>query len=96
MMDIIKKPIITEKVSLLNESGVYGFEVDKRANKIQIKEAVESKYGVSVDSVRTLNKKGKKKTRYTKAGFISGKTPDIKRAYVKLAEGEMIDIYDNV
>jgi large subunit ribosomal protein L23 len=96
MMDIIKKPIVTEKVSQLNESGVYGFEVDKRANKIQIKSAIENKYGVSVDSVRTVNKKGKSKVRYTKAGFISGKTSDAKRAYVKLAEGEMIDIYDNV
>jgi len=95
-MDIIKKPIITEKVSLMNESGIYGFEVDKRANKIQIKLAIENKYGVNVESVRTMNRKGKSKVRYTKAGFISGKASDVKRAYVKLAEGEMIDIYDNV
>ncbi|UZR92771.1 50S ribosomal protein L23 [Chondrinema litorale] len=95
-MQILKKPIITEKVSALNESGVYGFVVDIKANKIQIKEAVEGKYGVTVEQVRTMNYLGKSKVRYTKAGFISGKSSDVKKAIVKLAEGEIIDIYDNV
>lgn len=94
-MQILRKPIITEKVSALNEAGVYGFEVDKRANKIQIKAAIEGKYGVTVEKVRTMTQAGKSKVRYTKSGFISGKTPNVKKALVKLAEGEVIDVYDN-
>ena len=93
-MEILKKPIMTEKVAILQEQGVYGFVVDKRANKIQIKDAVEKMYGVQVDSVRTVIMPGKPKNRYTKSGMISGKTSSYKKAMVKLAEGEFIDLYE--
>ena len=93
-MDILKKPIMTEKVAGLQEEGVYGFVVDKRANKIQIKKAVEAMYGVQVDSVRTIIMPGKPKNRYTKSGVISGKTSAYKKAMVKLVDGEFIDLYE--
>jgi large subunit ribosomal protein L23 len=95
-MQIIKKPLVTEKITALNEKGVYGFIVDKDANKIQIKEAIEKFYGVNVQSVRTMNYLGKFKTRYTKSKVLSGRRVSYKKAIVKLAEGEMIDIYENV
>lgn len=94
-MQILQKPIITEKVTSMNEDGVYGFIVDKRANKIQIKAAVEEQYGVTVEKVRTMNYQGKAKTRYTKSKVISGRTPSYKKALVKVAEGDFIDFYEN-
>jgi len=95
MREIIKKPIVTEKVVEMNESGVYGFVVDDNANKLEIKKAIEDMYGVTVESVRTARVAGKLKTRYTKSRVISGSKPNHKKAYIKLAEGEIIDIYDN-
>lgn len=94
-MEILKKPIVTEKVAILQEQGVYGFIVDKRANKIQIKNAVEQMYGVQVESVRTMIMPGKPKSRYTKSGMISGKTSSYKKAMVQLAEDEFIDLYED-
>ena len=94
-MEILKKPIITEKVTNMNEHGVYGFVVDRRANKIQIKEAVQEHYGVTVEKVRTMNYQGKSKTRYTKSKVITGRAPSYKKALVKVAEGEFIDFYEN-
>ncbi|MCR6638084.1 MAG: 50S ribosomal protein L23 [Sporocytophaga sp.] len=93
MKNILIKPLVTEKVTVLNEKGKYGFVVDKSANKIQIKQAVEKQYGVNVEEVKTLIAPGKKKTRYTKAGIMSGKTSSYKKAIVKVAEGELIDFY---
>ncbi|MBX2840956.1 MAG: 50S ribosomal protein L23 [Flammeovirgaceae bacterium] len=95
-MQILKSPLITEKVSELNEKGVYGFVVDRNANKIQIKKAVEEIYGVTVDKVRTINYEGKEKTRYTKARVISGRKPSFKKALVTLQEGDVIDLYENL
>ncbi len=95
-MSIIKKPVITEKATALNEDGVYVFVVDKKANKIQIKKAVEETYNVTVDKVRTINYQGKSKSRYTKTNVISGRTPSMKKAVVKLAEGEIIDFYEGI
>jgi len=95
-MEILKKPIITEKAALAQEDGLYGFIVDKKANKIQIRDAVEQMYGVKVDKVRTAVIPGKPKNRYTKAGVISGKTSAYKKAFVQLVEGEMIDFYENI
>ena len=95
-MDILKKPLVTEKASELNEANKYAFVVDKRANKVEIKKAVEDMYGVSVLSVNTMNYLGKEKTRYTKAGFISGRKPSFKKAIVQIAEGDMIDFYSNI
>lgn len=95
-MSILKKPIVTEKVSALNESGKYGFVVDKDANKVEIKKAVEKLYGVSVESVRTMNYLGKPKSRYTKSKVVSGRSASFKKAIVTVAEGEVIDFYSGV
>ncbi len=75
-MNIIqKKPVITEKMTALGEKlNRYGFIVDKRANKLQIKQAVEELYGVEVAAVNTMNYDGKRKSRFTKTGVIAGKT----------------------
>jgi large subunit ribosomal protein L23 len=95
-MSILKKPLVTEKVSALNEKGKYGFFVDINANKVEIKKAVEKQYGVTVESVNTQSVMGKQKTRYTKAGVLSGRKPNYKKAIVTLAQGEVIDFYSNV
>ena len=95
-MSILKKPLVTEKVSALNEKGKYGFIVDADANKVEIKKAVEKQYGVNVESVNTMVVMGKKKTRYTKAGVLAGRKPSYKKAIVTLATGEVIDFYSNV
>jgi len=92
-MSILKKPIVTEKVSALNESGKYGFVVDKDANKVEIKKAVEKAYGVTVESVNTMVYPGKSKTKYTKSKVIAGRTSSYKKAIVQVAEGEIIDFY---
>lgn len=95
-MSILKRPLVTEKVSSLNEKGKYGFIVDAEANKVDIKKAVEKQYGVNVEKVNTMNVMGKMKTRYTKAGVLAGRKPNYKKAIVTLAEGEVIDFYSNV
>lgn len=95
-MSILKKPLVTEKVSALNEKGKYGFFVDINANKVEIKRAVEKQYGVTVESVNTMSVMGKLKTRYTKAGVLAGRKPNYKKAIVTLAQGEVIDFYSNV
>ncbi|MEQ9439489.1 MAG: 50S ribosomal protein L23 [Cyclobacteriaceae bacterium] len=95
-MDVLKKPLVTEKISEKNEQGKYGFAVDKRANKLQIREAVEKMYGVTVNRVWTMNYQGKVKSRHTKSGVITGKTPNYKKAIVQVAEGDIIDFYSNV
>lgn len=95
-MSILVSPLVTEKVSALNEKGKYGFIVEKSANKIEIKNAVEKTYGVNVEKVNTTRVLGKKKTRFTKAGTLSGRRPDYKKAIVTLAAGEVIDFYSNV
>lgn len=94
-MGIIVKPIVTEKAATQEENGVYGFMVDPSANKIEIKKAIESKYSVSIDSVRTMNYAGKRK-RNRKTWQLDGKTPAFKKAFVKVKEGEVIDIYGNI
>ena len=97
MMDILLKPIVTEKMTMQGESlNRYGFMVDKRANKLQIKKAVEEMYGVSVDAVNTMRYLGKKKSRYTKSGIIEGRSKSYKKAIVTIANGEKIDFYSNI
>ncbi len=93
---ILKRPLVTEKVSALNESGVYGFVVEKTANKVEIKKTIEQLYGVTVEGIRTLRYQGKSKTRQTKSKIISGRTPSYKKAYVKVKEGDVIDFYSGV
>jgi large subunit ribosomal protein L23 len=97
-MSIIIKPIITEKMTKISEkdSTRCGFIVDRRANKIEIKKAVEDMYSVQVESVNTMNYSGKRKARYTKAGFIQGRTNAYKKAIITLAKGEKIDFFSNI
>lgn len=95
--EIIFKPIVTEKLTILGEKlNRYGFMVDKNANKIQIKKAVEGLYGVTVTDVNTIRYAGKVKSRFTKSGVISGKKNSYKKAIITLAEGEKIDFYSNI
>ncbi len=97
MSNILIKPIVTEKMTAQGEAfNRYGFVVDPKANKIEIKKAVEKMYGVSVDSVRTMNYMGKRKTRYTKSGVVNGITNSYKKAIVTLADGDAIDFYSNI
>jgi large subunit ribosomal protein L23 len=70
--------------------------VNNKANKIEIKDAVESAYGVSVTKVRTMNVRPDRKTRYTKSGMITGKISAYKKALVQVTEGETIDLYSNL
>ena len=95
-MSVLIKPLVTEKVSALNEEGRYGFVVANDANKIQIKNAVETTYGVTVEDVNTMRYQGKAKSRYTKSGVISGRTKSYKKAIVKVADGEVIDFYSGI
>ena len=96
-MSVLIKPIITEKATADSElNNRYGFLVDPRANKIEIKNAVESTYGVSVEKVRTMNYGPKRSTRYTKTGIQHGKTNALKKAIVQVAEGDIIDFHSNI
>ena len=97
MMEILLKPIVTEKMTGQGDKfNRYGFIVASTANKIQIKQAVEDLYGVTVESVNTMRYAGKAKSRYTKSGVVTGKTVATKRAIVTLAEGNTIDFYSNI
>ncbi len=96
-MNILIKPIITEKATNDSElNNRYSFQVNVKANKVEIKKAVEAAYGVSVEKVRTINVRPDRRTRHTKTGIQHGKTNAIKKAIVQLAEGEMIDLYANM
>ncbi len=92
--DVLISPIITEKVNAQMEgNGRYTFEVGRFANKLEIKKAVEEFYGVKVADVNTVVVPAKNKTRFTKAGFLSGRKPSYKKAIVTLAKGETIDLF---
>lgn len=96
-MEIMIKPVVTEKATAISEKqNRYTFRVSPEANKAQIKNLVQSLYGVKVVDVNTMNYDGKKKSRYTKAGLISGKVASFKKALVTVAEGETIDFYSNI
>jgi len=96
-MVVLKKPLLTEKVAQLTEKlNRFVFKVDHRANKIQIKSAVEEMYGVNVLAVNTMKYTGKLKTRSTKAGIVSGRIATYKKAIVTLKDGETIDFYNNL
>jgi large subunit ribosomal protein L23 len=96
-MNVILKPVITEKMTGLGEKlNRFGFIVHKKANKVQIKNAVEELYGVDVEAVNTMNYSGKNKSRNSKSGVITGRTNSYKKAIVTLAEGETIDFYSNI
>jgi large subunit ribosomal protein L23 len=96
-MEILKKPLLTEKIAKLTEKlNRYAFKVDHRANKIQIKGAIEKMYGVTVKSVNTMKYVGKLKTRNTKAGAVSGRSATYKKAVITLKDGEVIDFYSGL
>jgi large subunit ribosomal protein L23 len=96
-MNIIIKPVVTEKMERLGEKlNRYGFIVDKDANRLQVKEAVEELYGVTVKDVNTMRYGGKRKSRFTRTGVIAGKTASFKKAIVTLKEGEQIDFFSNI
>jgi len=98
MKRIIEKPILTEKMTGQSEKlNCYGFVVSKDANKIEIKNAIEKLYGVAVDSVNTMNYGGgKKKMKHTNKGVIYQRNSAYKKAIVTLAEGDIIDLYENI
>ena len=97
LSEVLIKPILTEKANSQQESlRRYAFRVSRRANKLEIKKAVEEFYGVSVVNVNTVVVPGKNKTRYTKKGFTKGQKQAYKKAMVTVAEGENIDLYSNI
>jgi len=94
---IILKPVITERTTILKEeSNKFVFEVNPRANKKQIREAIEKFFNVKVKSVNTSVVRGKQKTTFRRAGRFTGKRPDRKKAIISLAKGDTIDIFDQV
>jgi large subunit ribosomal protein L23 len=97
LSEVLIKPVLTEKANAQQDKlRRYTFKVAKTANKLEIKKAVEAFYGVNVINVNTVVSPAKNKTRFTKAGFISGRKPSFKKAYVTVAENETIDLYANV
>ncbi|MEX0966478.1 MAG: 50S ribosomal protein L23 [Bacteroidia bacterium] len=96
-MNIIRKPLITEKFTSLGERlNQYGFIVDKKATKPEIKAEIEKLYDVKVTDIRTMIYAGKTKQKYTKRNIISGRRRDFKKAIVALKEGQEIDFYSEV
>jgi large subunit ribosomal protein L23 len=96
-MEILFKPIVTEKMTSQGEKlNRYGIVVDRRADKLQIKRAVEDFYRVTVKAVNTINYKGKHKSRFTKAGLLKGRTNHFKKAIITLKEGDRIDFFSNI
>jgi large subunit ribosomal protein L23 len=96
-MKVLIKPIVTEKMTIQGEKlNRYGFIVDRFANKLQIKDAVEEMYGVKVLDINTLNYHGKRKSRFTKAGLLTGRANHYKKAIVTLAADDNIDFYSNI
>jgi large subunit ribosomal protein L23 len=96
MTGILKRPIVTEKITGLQDQRQYAFEVDSRANKIAITKAIEKKFKVTVLGVRTLLVKGKRKTQLTRRGRFAGRTNTWKKAIVTLKEGDKIDYFESV
>lgn len=97
MEGILLRPLITEKMTAQTEkNNRYGFIVAKGANKIQIRKAVENQFQVKVLDVRTINVDGKARSRFTKTGVISGRTSSYKKAIVQVADGDVIDFYENI
>ena len=95
-MAILIKPILTEKATSTNEVGKFSFIVNKKANKVQVKKAIEKTYSVNVLSVNTINVLGKSVSKFTKTGIVTGRKPSYKKAIVQLKEGEFIDFYAQI
>lgn len=97
MSSIIIRPLITEKMTAQGEKeGRYGFVVDRRSNKVEIRNAVEKEFNVKVTGMRTMIVRGKERTRYTKSNILRGATSTWKKAIVTLEKGETIDLYSNL
>ncbi|AYD48934.1 50S ribosomal protein L23 [Arachidicoccus soli] len=97
LSEVLVKPILTEKANAQSEKlNKFTFRVNRRANKLEIKDAVEAFYGVTVKEVHTVVVPAKNKTRFTKAGYIQGQKPAYKKAYVTVAEGDSIDLYSSI
>jgi large subunit ribosomal protein L23 len=96
MIGILKRPIVTEKMTALQEKGVYAFEVERDANKIAIARAVAKKFNVTVLSVRTIRVKGKTKSQMTRKGRFAGRTAAWKKAIVRLKAGDKIEFFQNI
>jgi len=97
LSDVLIKPILTEKANGQQDKlRRYAFRVSRNANKLEIKKAVEGFYGVTVTGVNTAVVPAKNKSRFTKAGVISGRKPGYKKAFITVAEGETIDLYANI
>ncbi len=96
-LEILHRPVVTEKFTNLGEKlNKYAFIVDRNANKLEIKKAVEEMYDVEIAEVNTMQYAGKNKSRFTKTGVIKGRTKSFKKAIVTLKEGEKIDFYSNI
>lgn len=96
-LEILHRPIVTEKFTKLGEAlNQYAFIVDRNANKLEIKKAVEEMYDVEIVDVNTMQYAGKNRSRFTKTGVIKGRTKAFKKAIVTLKEGEKIDFYSNI
>ena len=94
LSEVLVKPILTEKANAQQEKlRRYAFRVARKANKLEIKKAIEEFYTVKVVAVNTAVVPGKNKTRFTKAGFVKGQKPAFKKAFITVAEGETIDLY---
>lgn len=90
--DVLRKPLITEKSTALIEDNKYTFQVDPRANKTEIKQAVESIFNVKVEKVNTMNVRGRMK----RVRNIRGRTPDTKKAIITLKKGDKIEIFEGI
>jgi large subunit ribosomal protein L23 len=96
-MSVLVKPLITEKMTELSEKrNQYGFIVDRKANKVEIRKAIEGQYNVTVTSINTMLYAGKSKKRYTKSAILDGRSNHFKKAIVTVADGDVIDFYANI
>jgi large subunit ribosomal protein L23 len=95
---ILIKSVVSEKAELLSEKQTpqYTFVVNGSANKIEVRNAVEARYGVTVESINTMNMPGKSKNRSTKSGVIRGRVAGFKKAVVTLIEGDTLDLYNEL
>lgn len=92
---ILIKPVVSEKAEILSDKQTqYTFIVAKSANKVEVRKAIEARYGVTVESVNTLTMPSKAKNRTTKSGLVRGRVPSFKKAVVTLSDGETLDLYN--
>ncbi len=95
--EVLIRPILTEKANAQQEKlRRYAFKVNRKANKLEIKKAIEQFYGITVTDVNTVVVPSKVRSRSTKAGVITGRKSGYKKALVTVAEGDSIDLYSNI